>query len=233
MEGWIAFGGLIVLNIVFCFAWKPYLAAYMAKKGERLATNEDIEKVLKEVRVVTMETERIKTQVSGREWHRQWLLDQRRETYGELLRIVNEMQNANVVIYSRLTNPLSQIAGGQAEDAAWDELDKLVRDFRKTQALALVLLETDANVALRKYMTTLGSGTLVPAERAKDAIVSSKPSEMNSLRRRKMSLDWPLLSTNSHSCCSYSPSRFSPLLEEGSIKRLPQQERLKFRIPVL
>jgi hypothetical protein len=34
---------------VFAEVWRPYLAAYLGKKGERLADAEDIEKILKEV----------------------------------------------------------------------------------------------------------------------------------------------------------------------------------------
>ena len=143
--GWIGFGCITFLNILFAFAWKPFLAAYMGKKGERLATNEDIQKVLNEVRAVTRETEKIKAEISGDEWHRQWVINQKREIYREMLSVVNEMQGCYVVLFSRHADPVSGLTGGKSVNDARNDLDRLVQEFRKAQALALVFLSKAAN----------------------------------------------------------------------------------------
>ena len=166
--GWIAFGCVILVNTVVAFAWKPFLAAYMGKKGERLATSEDIQKVLVEVRAVTRETERIKAEISGDEWHRQWVMNQKREIYRELLGVVNEMQNCYAVLIS--LHPFTGSVEAKSVDDAFNDLRQRVVEFRKAQALALVFLAEPANQALEKYMKSPDSGTRVPAERFDTAI---------------------------------------------------------------
>jgi hypothetical protein len=64
--------------------WRPYLAAYLGKKGERLANAEDIAKILTEVRFVTAEAETIKARVSAGTWERQTLWNKRVEVYSDL-----------------------------------------------------------------------------------------------------------------------------------------------------
>jgi hypothetical protein len=69
---------------IFAKAWRPYFAAYLGKKGERLANAEDIEKILREVRLVTAETEAVKAQISGGIWEKRTLWSKRVEVYSEL-----------------------------------------------------------------------------------------------------------------------------------------------------
>ncbi len=88
--GWWAFVTLLVLNLLYVGAWKPFLAAYMGKKGERLATSEDIEKILREVRLVTSETEAIKARVSGELWDTQSRWNAKHQAYLHLLENLGE-----------------------------------------------------------------------------------------------------------------------------------------------
>lgn len=85
MDWGVAFVGLVVLVFVRDSLWKPYLSGYATKKGERLATHEDIENVLDEVRKVTTETEKIKAEISSDLWKQQWKLDRKREAYADLI----------------------------------------------------------------------------------------------------------------------------------------------------
>lgn len=71
----------VTTAILFSVAgfWKPYFSSYLAKKGERLANAEDIERILKEVQLVTAETETIRAQIAAGAWDRQTLLIKRIE----------------------------------------------------------------------------------------------------------------------------------------------------------
>jgi hypothetical protein len=61
-------------------AWAgPYLGGYARKKGENLATHEDIGKVTKQVAAVTTTTEQIKTEISDESWGRQRRWELKRE----------------------------------------------------------------------------------------------------------------------------------------------------------
>ena len=98
--GWIAFNILAVLVAV----WKPFFGAYMGEKGKRLATKEDIERVLVEVRLVTREQETIKASISGDLWNRQMVLTQKRDLYVRVLRVLTRLldRHAEVVGYITL-----------------------------------------------------------------------------------------------------------------------------------
>jgi hypothetical protein len=72
-------GGLIV------YAFRTYLVSYSAKKGENLATKEDIHEL---TRIV----EEVKTDVSGDEWDRKRRWEMRRDVVDEAVRTVGELE---------------------------------------------------------------------------------------------------------------------------------------------
>ncbi len=60
-----------------------YFAAYLKKKGENLATHEDIDKVVDQVKAVTQTTKEIEAKISGELWDRQKQWELKREvTFG-------------------------------------------------------------------------------------------------------------------------------------------------------
>ena len=48
-----------------------YLAGYLKKKGENLATHEDIDKLVEQVAAVTTASKKIEAQISDSVWNRQ------------------------------------------------------------------------------------------------------------------------------------------------------------------
>jgi hypothetical protein len=60
-----------------------YFGAYFKKKGESLATHEDIDKVVDQVKAVTQTTKEIEAKISGEVWDRQKRWELKREvTFG-------------------------------------------------------------------------------------------------------------------------------------------------------
>lgn len=60
----------VLATLVGSFAG-AYLSAYFKKKGENLATHEDIDKLVDEVAAVTTTTKKIEAEISGDMWDRQ------------------------------------------------------------------------------------------------------------------------------------------------------------------
>lgn len=58
-----------------------FLKSYMSKKGENLATHEDIEKLVDQVRAVTQTTKEIEAKISGDMWDRQKRWEMRRDLF--------------------------------------------------------------------------------------------------------------------------------------------------------
>jgi hypothetical protein len=74
--------------------------AYQQEAGKRLATHEDIESVLKEIRLVTRETETIKAQIGSDLWTRQTVWQQKREAYFAILRASHALEKSLVDLNS-------------------------------------------------------------------------------------------------------------------------------------
>jgi hypothetical protein len=70
-----------------------FLAGYLKKKAENLATHEDIGKLVDQVKAVTITTEEIKTQIKSDLWDSQKRWETRREVILESLRNVGRAQS--------------------------------------------------------------------------------------------------------------------------------------------
>jgi len=65
------------------------------ERGKRMATHDDIENVLREVRLVTAETESIKARVGVEAQERLSLRQEKRTAYGEVIRILSDMSRCS------------------------------------------------------------------------------------------------------------------------------------------
>jgi hypothetical protein len=74
-------GGLIV------YALKPFLGSYSAKKGENLATKEDIAQI-------TKVQEDIKAQISDEKWDRQKQWEMKRDAISDVVRAIHPLTSA-------------------------------------------------------------------------------------------------------------------------------------------
>lgn len=65
---------------------------YQKERGKRLATKEDIDNVVEQVRAVTRETEIDKAEISGGLWQRQWQMTQKRDSFTRLIDTLENLQ---------------------------------------------------------------------------------------------------------------------------------------------
>lgn len=73
---------------------KSYLSGYGQEKGKNLATHEDIEQILQDLRATTKTTEEIKTQVSSEKWNRQRQWEMRRDVLFSLAKRLAAVDDA-------------------------------------------------------------------------------------------------------------------------------------------
>jgi hypothetical protein len=95
---------------------RAFKEAFESEAGKRLASRQDVDNVLSEVRNVTRETESIKAQISGDTWLRQTVWVQKREAYAALLRCLNELENS----CKALTFSLAILQRREAESEAYE-----------------------------------------------------------------------------------------------------------------
>lgn len=81
-------------------AFLGYLTGYMKKKGENLATHEDINKLVDQVHVVTTTTKQIEAQISGDLWDRQKRWELRRDALFELTKRLGSLKDSLATLIS-------------------------------------------------------------------------------------------------------------------------------------
>jgi hypothetical protein len=71
-----------------------YLAAYMKRKGENLATHEDIDKLVDQVSAVTIATKQIEAKISDEVWNRQKRWEMKREVFFSAAKALAQVDEA-------------------------------------------------------------------------------------------------------------------------------------------
>lgn len=71
-----------------------YLGGYLKKKGENLATHEDINNLNEQVRVVTTTTKEIEAKISNEMWNRQKRWEMKREVLFEVAKSIADLDDA-------------------------------------------------------------------------------------------------------------------------------------------
>jgi hypothetical protein len=82
-----------------------FLSGYLRQKGQDLATHEDIDKLVDQVRAVTKTTKEIEAKISDEVWDRQKRWELKRDLLIEMVKKVTSLQEALNHLYAvRLTN---------------------------------------------------------------------------------------------------------------------------------
>jgi hypothetical protein len=123
-----------------------YLGAYLKKKGENLATREDIKELKEQVAMVTRTTEEIKTEISDAAWNRQRLAEMKREVLFEAIKRLAENHDA-------LKNLAATVLHESMQHVV-EEQDKWLRasaDLDKANALVGLICGRDTHEAFKQY----------------------------------------------------------------------------------
>jgi hypothetical protein len=120
-----------------------YLGSYLKKKGENLATHEDIDKLVDQVSAVTRATTQIETKISSDLWDRQKQWELKREILFDAAKKLSEIDN-KLSSLQTFWEHLSQgkIEGEESrirlENKYVTEWTDCMRSFEETESLILV-----------------------------------------------------------------------------------------------
>jgi hypothetical protein len=99
---WVEFVKFTVgaVLVVASSALGGYWGAYAKKKGENMATHEDIGNLVEQVQAVTKATEEIKSEISGGLWDRQKRWELRRDALFELTKRLGLLKDSLTLLIS-------------------------------------------------------------------------------------------------------------------------------------
>jgi len=137
-----------------------YLKSYFSKKGENLATHEDIDKLVDQMKAVTRTTEETKSEISDAVWDRQKRWELRRDLFLDAIRKTAAMSDALTLLFSVYsTEKINAQAGREPRTekrleagAVWG---KAAEEFDQAVLLLSVICEKETTQLLGRfaYMT--------------------------------------------------------------------------------
>lgn len=124
-----------------------YVGAYLKKKGENLATHEDVEKLVDQVAAITQTTKEIEAKISNEVWNRQRRWEMKRDALVEAMKVLGDVETAMSLLHlSNTGGPKTTLTKEEAAEMWNDALAK----FKRSRILASIVCSDDVNEAFRK-----------------------------------------------------------------------------------
>jgi hypothetical protein len=159
IETWQAILVMVVgvLNVV-ALIFNAFFKSYAEKKGENLATKEDVKYIIAQVKQVTSTTEEIKSQFSKRDWSEQRTWEMKRDTaidimktYGTLLQTSIALFEAAVrdeVAFRKRDEEEKKLTSAEY-DAAYKEYSAAIAFFWQVEEIAKLIFSSDVAKAMK------------------------------------------------------------------------------------
>jgi len=142
----------IVTFLAVLFA-NSFLKSYLSKKGENVATHQDIEKLVDQMKAVTQATEEIKAEISDQVWNRQRLWELKRDTLLATSRSLAAFKSALIRLASTQSvlreNPESAVLLKE-NTAAIQKLSETFKDFKESVMAASLVVGADVRKSLSR-----------------------------------------------------------------------------------
>jgi hypothetical protein len=154
-----------------------YLAGYLRKKGENLATHEDFQKILRQLNETTRATKSIEAKVSDESWEKQRRWEMKRDALRDVLQAYQGTENALVElirIISRSSDDNPSIASVPFREALRHWQHK-IDDFGGRRTFALIFCNRDTNEALLDMQRQLTSAAVKLADGASGGLEELAP----------------------------------------------------------
>jgi len=128
-----------------------YLGGYLKKKGENLATHEDIGKLVDQVQAVTQATKEIEAKISSDVWTQQKQWEMKREVLFDAAKRIVELDNGLVSLDSllRVDNPDGDQWAQHRRDATLEWVETLKR-FDEAKLLVAVVCSRETFLEFQK-----------------------------------------------------------------------------------
>jgi hypothetical protein len=105
-----------------------FLAGYLKKKGENLATHDDVKQLVAQVSAVTQATKEIETKISGEEWKKQKLWEERKAAYVRAVAEASALRAATMTMVG-LHKPAREQGFGSN---TWDRYQEAIGKYFET-----------------------------------------------------------------------------------------------------
>lgn len=143
--------GVAIISLV-CAGVGAYVGSYLKKKGENLATHEDLDRLVGQVAAVTQTTKSIEAAISADMWGRQRRWELKREVLFEAAKRLAEIDDALSQVRSvlKIVNK-SATEGGQYKAKAYQRWEKASIMFQETLVLVGIVGDRETIKAFEQF----------------------------------------------------------------------------------
>jgi uncharacterized protein YoxC len=133
--------------------WAIYYGAYLKKKGENLATHEDIAKLKEQVQVITTTTKEIETKISDEAWNRQKRWELKREVLFDTVKSLADLWDALIALNASVQGGQQQDSPGWRQSFADRQASwmRAAAQFRKAGELVDVTCSIETAMAVQQF----------------------------------------------------------------------------------
>lgn len=139
-----------------------YIGSYLKKKGENLATHEDIDKLVKQMAAVTQATKEIEAKISNDAWDRQRRWDVKRDVVFQVLTELGELQDAAIRYNATKTAESVDLETAKDNIQGYYEAYRAVRKSHNLILLTCNLASQKAFFELDMHLASLAQSTQAP-----------------------------------------------------------------------
>ena len=135
-----------------------YVGSYLREKGRNLATREDMDNIVVQLRKTTEATEDIKAQISGDLWLRQNRWHFKKDLYARLLENLGSAHRAlDHLLDAEMNHPQAESEARKGWLATQrGKSSEALEDVHRASAVAMVILNGEAVSTLRRFEDKLG-----------------------------------------------------------------------------
>jgi hypothetical protein len=156
-----SFPAIAVIPLIFA-GIGSYLGSYLKKKGENLATHEDLDKLVEQVAAVTRTTKSIEAAISDDVWNKQKRWELKREVLFEAAKRLAEVDDALLQLSSviRLANQKNANAWEEERNSILHRWNKASKEFQETRLLIEITCEREIITAF-EHFDSIGTTIMV------------------------------------------------------------------------
>ena len=158
---------IAVVSLILGAVFRPYLKGYAEKKGENLATHEDIQKLVDQVKAVTEATKKIEAEISSGLWYRQKRWEMKREVLFEVAKRISVVEDSMLrvaILFKQDSNKQKEWETHEPstdEQRDWNETKherlrrwmKTKSEFEVSSAFVFIVCSKEAAEAIRNLGT--------------------------------------------------------------------------------
>jgi hypothetical protein len=196
IETWQAVLVMVIgaLNVV-ALLFNSFFKSYAEKKGENLATKEDLKDVVDQVKRVTLTTEEIKSEISQRDWSEQRSWDMKRDTAIDIMKTYGTLLQTSIALLEAAVREERAYETGDQDNkrrmhaeyaAAYKEYAAAMAFFWQVEEIAKLIFSTEVAADLNTVKESFNAVVVRIVDNAREAARSD--SLFKDLRKQQEAL---------------------------------------------